>query len=240
METPFQIRRLMVIAICCALPAAAGTGDVWGGASGDVVVRGQITDDDGTPVASHVVRLLKSRTILTLSSFKKESQDLEETRTVTDAHGFYEFSFPRDPDFRYFYLRFYDPRTFDAVKYRLPGDLDISRRARKGRPVLANIELRFHPDWTEVKTLIERYGSASDRGRILMALGLPSQRAEEGQGLELWAYDGVGVSYLIRGETVVETRRSGDRRIGGGASEEGSEESVLEAERIEEATLEDP
>jgi hypothetical protein len=234
-----QVKRRIAIAVCCVLLSAVGLGGARGGPSGEVVVRGQITDDAGEPVAAHAVRLLKSRTILTLSNLKKRSQNLEETRGVTDSHGFYEFTFPRDSEFRYFYLRFYDPKAFDAVKYRLPEDADISRRARKGRPVHANVVLRFDPDWSEVKTRIERYGAASDRGRILRALGLPSQQVEEAQGLELWAYDAVGVSYLIRGETVVETRRSEPRGDGETAPDGRSEESALAAERIEGADLEE-
>lgn len=173
-----------------------------------VEVRGRVSDSTGAPVPGHVVRLLKSRTIVSLRGMKTEDQDVEEMRTTADARGFYEFSFPVDPKFRYYYLRFYDPGDFDVVKYVLPKDMDVSRRARKGRPVQADVVLQIQATWPEVKEFIDLYGPWSHRGQILRALGLPSRRTPQGAGRELWEYDAAGVSYLIEGAKVLETRRS--------------------------------
>lgn len=215
----------------------AGAGPAWSDPGPEVVVRGQITDASGQPVAGHTVRLLKARTYVTLTNFKfnKRSQDLEEARTTTDRHGFYEFTFPVDRDFRYYYLRFYDPAGFDAVRFRVPEDRDVSRRARKGRPVLANVELRTNPEWPEVKRMIDRYGQASDLGRILRAVGLPTRRTGEPGGREIWWYDDHDVSYVLQGEKVLKTRRATRSQVSEGATEEVG----LRTERIDEEDLEE-
>jgi hypothetical protein len=172
-----------------------------------VTVRGTVSDEGGSPVPGHVVRLLKSRTFLRLGSLERRDQNVEEVRATTDAHGLFEFSFPVDPQFTHYYLRFYDPKTFDAVKYRLPEDRDISRKVRGGRPVQATVALRFAPDWPRVQALIEQHGAASHCGQILRALGLPGRVSTEDGGRELWSFDRAGVAYLIEGSKVLETRR---------------------------------
>ena len=216
---------------------AAGAGVARGGPGPEVVVRGQMTDESGQPVSGHAVRLIKARTYVTLANFKfnKQSQDLEEARTTTDRHGFFEFTFPVDPDFRYYYLRFYDPAVFDSVRFRVPADRDVSRRARKGRPVLANVELRANPEWPEVKSLIDRYGPASDLGRILRAVGLPTRRTGEPGGREIWWYDAHDVSYVLQGEKVLKTRRAARGEV----PEDAAEEAGLRIERIDEEDLEE-
>jgi hypothetical protein len=191
------------LAVCvaglAALPAA--------GAEMEVQVRGSIVDEAGAPVPGHVVRLLKSRTIVKLAGLTRSDQNVEETRAQTDEHGYFEFRFPVDRRFRYDYLRFYDPKQFDAVKYRVPEDRDISKQVRQGRPVQISLVLKNQPDWPRVRELIERYGAASHCGQILRSLGLPTRRTPQGEGRELWEFDAAGVAYLIEGSKVLETRR---------------------------------
>ncbi len=208
-------------------PAAARSGKV-------VEVRGTVTDETGAPVPGHTVRLLKSRSILDLAGFNTRDQNVEEARAMTDEHGFFEFDFPVDPQFRYYYLRFYDPATFDAVKYRLPEDSDVSRRVRGGRPVQATVLLQQSPDWPRVKALIDEYGPGSHPGQILRALGLPSRRDPQDGGRELWVYERAGVSYLIEGTKVLETRRT--PRAGAAAAVQSApgEEQPSPAVRLEE------
>jgi hypothetical protein len=195
--------------------AAAACAGLWLLAAGvaaareerSVTVRGAVSDESGAPVPGHVVRVLKSRTILRLGSLERRDQDVEEVRATTDAHGLFEFTFPVDPQFRHYTLRFYDPRTFDAVKFRLPEDRDISRKVRRGRAVQATVVLRFAPDWTRVQALIEQHGAASHCGQILRALGVPDRVDPEAEGRELWSFDRAGVAYLVEGSRVLETRR---------------------------------
>ncbi len=171
-----------------------------------LAVRGRVTDEGGEGVPGQTVRLLKSRTYLKLGGLRSLDQSVEETRVVTDSLGFFEFDFPLDASFPYFYLRFYDPKTFDAVKYRLPDDREITKRVRRGRPVQASATLRYQPDWPQIKALIDSYSPASQVGQVLRSLGLPSSRAPEGPGRELWSYQRAGVAYLIEGGRVIETR----------------------------------
>ncbi|MFQ5877183.1 MAG: carboxypeptidase-like regulatory domain-containing protein [Acidobacteriota bacterium] len=203
-------RSAALAAVAVALTSLLTLQHPAAGRERQVQVRGRLTDESGAPVPGQTVRLLKSRTIVDLKALEKRSQDVEQTRVTTDAHGFYEMSFTVDPRFRYYYLRFYDPKQFDAVKYRLPDDRDISRRARRGRPVHADAVFEFHPDWPEVKALIDRYGPATHVGQILRTLGLPTRRTPQASGRELWVYDPAGVSYLLEGMRVVQTRHRGD------------------------------
>ncbi len=199
---------LCVAVVLAALLPCAGSGIVQAGDNESVTVRGRVTDVSGAPVPGHTVRLLKSRTIMDLGTFKKRGQNVEELRDTSDAHGFFEFTFPFDKKFRYYYLRFYNPKDFDLIKYVLPEDKDISRRARKGRPVQADIILKLQPGWPAVESAIREYGAGSQPSQILRALGLPERRTPQGQGRELWEYDAAGVSYLLEDGMVLETRRT--------------------------------
>jgi hypothetical protein len=210
---------MAVSAFCFGLVMAVFPGDLRAGEK-RVDVRGRVTDATGAAVPGHSVRLIKARTIVSVGSFKKRDQNVEELSSTTDAHGFFEFDFPLDKKFRYYYLRFYDPDDFDTIKYRLPEDRDISRKARKGRAVQVDVVLDLQPGWPEVEALIREYGAGTQRAQILRALGLPSRRVPQEPGRELWEYDAAGVVYLIEGGKVLETRR--DSGLQGSGAESGA------------------
>ena len=173
-----------------------------------VVVNGQLVeaDGDGTPVAFQTVRLIKTRKIRSVSDRKAQAQEVEEARTRTDASGNFRFEIPSDLSFPFWFLRFYDPKEFDTVKYQIPPDHDVSRPVHDGFGAQVRVALLFHRDWPKVKELVERYGAGSQRGQILRSLGLPTRQPQE-DGRELWVYAASGVSYLFEGDKVVETRR---------------------------------
>ncbi len=171
-----------------------------------VAIRGRMIDETGEGVAGQVVRLLKSRSYMKLGGLRSLDQSVEETRATTDKLGFFEFEVRNDPSFPYAYLRFYDPKTFDAVQYRLPDDRDVSKKMRGGRPVQVSVSLLFQPDWPRVKVLLDTYTPGSQVGQVLRSLGLPSSRSPEGPGRELWAYEKAGVAYVVEGSKVIETR----------------------------------
>jgi hypothetical protein len=215
---------------CLLLALSSG---LPGGAEREVSVRGAVTDETGEPVPGHTVRLLKSRSVVHLGTFSSRDQNVEEVRAVTDGHGFFEFTFPADSQFPYYYLRFYDPKAFDVVKYRLPEDKEISRRVRQGRPVQVSVVLRYQEDWSKVKALIDEYGPASHCGQILRSLGLPSSRIPLENDREVWRFDRAGVSYVIQGSKVLETHtipKTSPRRRPLGDAEE---EQPVPAERVE-------
>jgi hypothetical protein len=190
-----------LILLLPSVPAVADEG------AGQVSIRGRVIDETGAGVPGQVVRLLKSRTYLKVGGLRALDQSVEEARATTDALGFFEISSPGDSAFPYAYLRFYDPKTFDAVQYRLPEDREISKKVRSGRPVEVSVSLRFQPDWPKVKSLLETFSPGSQVGQVLRSLGLPSTRAEAGPGRELWTYEKAGVAYLVEGPKVIETRR---------------------------------
>lgn len=228
---------IAVALVAVALMLLPGTGRA--GDPKEVTVRGQVTEASGGGVAGHTVRLLKSRTITEFGSFDKETQVVEETRVTTDEHGFYEMTFRVDSQFRHYHLRFYDPDGFDGVKYRLPRDKNISRRARKGRPSHADIELELQQDWPHVEALIEQYGSASHAGRVLRSLGLPTRRESAGEGRELWVYEQAGVTYVLEGSKILETRLAENTGSTESAAEHESTETSIAVPSIEEEDLED-
>jgi hypothetical protein len=180
------------------------------GASPDpaVVVKGSLTESNGTPAAFQTVRLLKTRKIRSLSDPKARAQEVEEARTRTDAAGGFRFEIPADPSFPYWFIRLYDPNEFDAVKYQIPPDHDVSRAVHDGYGIEVSAVLQFHPDWPKVKALVDQYGPASHRGQILRSLGLPTRQEPQAEGRELWVFAPQGVSYLFDGDTVLETKRS--------------------------------
>lgn len=175
----------------------------------EVTIRGTVRDEAGNPLADYPVRLIKTKTILNLLHFSTSSQQMEETRIQTDAEGRFELTRVPDPKYDYFYLRFYDPKTFDPVHYRVPADLDITRRFKQGPEVIVEGVVQIHPDWARVQELISHYGTDSNRGRILRALGLPERRETFPQdgGRENWWYYAKGLCYQLRDDTVLHLRR---------------------------------
>lgn len=173
-----------------------------------MTIRGQVTDATGAPVAADTVRLLKTRKVRVLGAAPDADQAIEEARARTDAEGRFTIDAAVDHAFPFWFVRFYDPGTFDGVKYRLPADLDISRQVREGASIDAGVVLKFHPDWPQVRALVEDYGAASRRGQIVRSLGLPTRRTAGEEGREIWEFAKAGVTYVLEGDRVVETRRT--------------------------------
>ena len=194
----------LVAAWCAAAPTAS----VAAPAAAGMTIRGRVTDADGAPVPADTVRLLKTRRVKVLGASPDADQAIEEARTRTDADGQYTLDAAIDNAFPFWFVRFYDPATFDGVKYSLPADRDVSRQVRAGALIDAGVVLKFHPDWPQVRALVEEYGAASRRGQILRSLGLPSRRTAGDEGMETWEFARAGVTYVLDGDTVVETRRA--------------------------------
>ena len=172
-----------------------------------LTIHGAVSDVSGAAVPAATVRILKTRRVRVLGAAPDADQAVEEARGRADAQGRYSIDIPVDHAFPFWFVRFYDARSFDAVKYRLPPDTDISRQVRAGATIVASAVLQFHPDWPQVKALVEQYGAASRRGQILRSLGLPARRQAQDGGTETWEYPAAGVAYLLDGDRVVETRR---------------------------------
>lgn len=196
------MRNISLIAVFLLVPqAAVATPETV------VTVRGTVAETGGAPVPGNAVRILKTRTVYSLKAPRSQDQGVEEIRALTDAQGKFSLDLTLDPKFKYYYVRFYDPKEFDSVKYRLPLDLDISRPVKSGAPVELNGVLELQPTWPEVRKLVDEYGAASRRGQIVRALGLPTRRVSGEEGREIWTYDAAGVSYVLEGDKVIETRR---------------------------------
>ena len=194
--------------ILCALgllPGAAGAA-VPGA---EVVIRGTVRDQAGSPVADYPVRLIKTKTILNLLHFSTGSQQQEEARTLTDASGGFELKIVPDRKYDYFYLRFYDPKSFDPVRYSVPGDVDVTRRIKTEAAVVVDGVIRDHPDWPMVVGMIREFGGESNRGRILRSLGLPERRETlpGAMGRENWWYYAKGICYQLQSDAVLKVRR---------------------------------
>jgi len=195
------------IAFLVAAPLLAAPRAAFAAPDIVVTVRGTVTEVGGAPVPGNPVRILKTRTVYSLKAPRSQDQGVEEIRALTDAQGKFSIDLTLDPKFKYYYLRFYDPKEFDGVKYRLPIDLDISRSVKLGVPVEATGVLELQPTWPEVRKLVDEYGAASRRGQIVRALGLPTRRVSGEEGREIWTYEAAGVTYVLEGDKVIETRR---------------------------------
>ena len=224
-----------LISGACLWLVAAGWGFSAAAADAPIAVRGVVTDAAGEAVPGQTVRLLKSRKYVSMSGMKSTDQDVEETRGATDGHGFFEFSDVPDSSFPSYVLRFYDPQTFDSVKFVLPDDRDISRILKKGKTVQVAVVLEYAPHWTEVKSLIDKVGPGSQVGQVLRALGLPGHREPQEGGRELWTYAQAGVAYVVDGPRVLETRQvpKSAQAAAPAAASPGSEERPVQATRVD-------
>jgi len=187
----------------------------WGAAAaqdasaGVVTIHGTIRSQTGAPMADYPVRLIKTKTTLKLLHFSTGSRQEEVGRAQTDAQGRFELQIPRDPRFDYFYLRFYDPKTFDPVRYAVPADLDITKTFKSKPEVVVDSIIQDHPDWKKVEAMLTEFGPESNRGRILRSLGLPERRQTfaDAPGRELWWYYAKGLCYQLQGDQIVKTSR---------------------------------
>ncbi len=188
------------------LPAAAGAAET---ARREVVIRGSVKDQSGAPLAGYPVRLIKTKTILNLLHFSTGSQQQEEARVQTDPSGNFEMKLVPDPKYDYFYLRFYDPNTFDPVRYAVPGDKDVTRLVKTKPEVVLDEVIGDHPDWPQVEAMVREFGEGSNRARILRSLGLPERRetVAGSPGRENWWYYSKGICYQLRSDEVLKVRR---------------------------------
>jgi len=175
---------------------------------GEVVIHGTILDAAGKPLSGYPVRLIKTKTTLNLLHFSTGSQQQEYGRTETDAEGRFEMRVLPDPKFDYFYLRFYDPKTFDPVRYAVPADINITKPFKSKGDVQADSVIKDHADWAKVSSLVAEFGATSNRGKILRSLGLPERRQTfpESPGRENWWYYAKGLCYQLQGDQVLHKR----------------------------------
>jgi hypothetical protein len=173
-----------------------------------VIIRGQVRDTSGQGVSRVPVRVIATRRVVKFLKVESKPVQAELAATLTDATGFYEIQVPRDRDFDDFYLRFYDRQGFDAVKYAVPPDVDITRIIRKGRVEVLDQNLEFAPGWDAVSRLVGLYGEGSPRGEIVRQLGVPDRTervaAPAGGERETWWYDAAGVAYVLEDGRVIE------------------------------------
>jgi hypothetical protein len=191
------------MAVPARLPAQDG-----GQPSIEIVIRGTLRNQAGEPMSQYPVRLLKTKTTLSLLHFSTGSRQVEYSRTQTDAQGRYELKVQPDPKFDYFYLRFYDPQTFDPVRFAVPADVDITKRFKTKLDLEVDDVIQDHPDWPKVQSLLSEFGESSNRGKILRSLGLPERRQTfaDSPGKESWWYYAKGLCYQLQGDQVLKVR----------------------------------
>ncbi len=162
-----------------------------------VTVQGRVTDEKGRGIPDVPVRLLQSRRDFLVLEWTIEDRLKDRLVARTDRHGFFETKVSLDPEYRSIWLRFYDPETFDAVRYGVPEDRDISKRARQGRPVFESVVLLDDPGWQAVRQLIEQLGRGTPQAKVVRQIGVPDRR-DEVEGTERFWYEEQGVVYRFR------------------------------------------
>src|SRR5262245_21548623 len=173
MRTRTMVGAMGALILLLGAPLAAAQ---EGAAGAEIVIRGTLKDQSGAPMADYPVRLIKTKTTLSLLHFSTGSRQVEYGRGTTDAEGRYELKVAPDPKFDYFYLRFYDPKSFDPVRYSVPADVDITKTFKTRPEVTVDAVIQDHPDWAKVSDLLGQVGADSNRGKILRSLGLPERR----------------------------------------------------------------
>lgn len=187
-------------------PIAIGLALLFAGAAASIAaerkiqVMGRITGPDGNGIAGMSVRLFKTRRAIELPKFTSGGQIAEAARVSTDDSGYYEIHVPRDRAFDNYYVRFYDPATFDAVRYALPADREITKDLKRGEGLTIDVQIATRPEWPEVERRIEQLGADSPKGKVLRALGIPEHEMM-GTGpdgpREEWWYHTRGVVYFF-------------------------------------------
>jgi len=196
-------RSLLLVASVLCFAAASGAGEV--GEEPRVILEGQVFDTSGSPVPGVPVRVLMSRRVLALTDFSLRDEFAEGPATRTGATGFFRLELTAHPDYDFYYLRFYDTTTFDAVRFALPRDEDITDRVRDRRDVIVQRQLDDAPHWPAVRREVQRVGGVdSPRGRILRTLGLPDDVVRLPDGRSEWRYERAGVRYILRDGEVLE------------------------------------
>jgi hypothetical protein len=175
-----------------------------------VLIRGRLQNGEGEPLAGVQVTLIRTHKRVDLGRLQWKETEGVLDRSLTDAQGFYEIRAADDGSFSSYFLRFHDPQTFDAVRYVPPPDEDITRRFRRGRPLVENRVAREQRDWPKVQEEIARVGADSVRGRLLRRLGLP-ERVERPEPArperEEWWYYRRGIVYQFDGSEAAGERR---------------------------------
>lgn len=160
------------------------------------IVRGQVADEMGRPVAGTPVLLVARNLGFGVPYYRDLGQ--QELKTRTDEEGRYRLTFTPEDLGNNFFLFFYGDQGFDAVRYQKPEPLDITKPLRSKREVVIDQTLQTHSQWEQVEKLMQVYGPESDRGRVLRQMGLPEKR-EVGRGgerdIETWWYYSKGLNY---------------------------------------------
>jgi len=169
------------LALLIAAPAAAAVPQ-------RVAAQGRVVDAAGVGVSDIPIRLLQTRRDFQVLEWRFDDEvQMGSPLGRTDANGFFDLTLDPDPEYRFFWLRFYDPSSFDAVRYQLPADRNVTEQMRRGRPVVAMVTLEDHPDWGRLKPWIDALGFDSPRGRLVRRLGFPDLHDKSG-GVESFGY----------------------------------------------------
>ena len=181
-----------------------------------MVVRGQVTDDTGQGVENVPIRVIATRRVVKFLTIESQPAEAELVTGSTDASGFYEIEVPKVRDYDFYFLRYFDGETFDAVRYAVPEDIEITDRISKRRPVVQDLTLLPAAGWDAVQRLISLYGAGSARSEIVRALGVPERTERtttpEGIDRETWWYDTVGVAYVINDGRVTDKKTFAPRQ----------------------------
>ena len=196
---------MLAQAAALALPAPLG-----GPAASEkrVTAQGRLISEKGEPLAGWPVTLIATQRYVEFSKFTSGGDIVTAASGLTDAGGYFSLDVPKDRRFQFWFLRFIDPATFDAVRFQAPGDLEITADARRGRVAQVELTIKFHSDWAEVERRISAAGGeTTPKGKILRTLGLPEKLAAgEASTEEEWWYFTKGIVYIFRGAEPIGSR----------------------------------
>ncbi len=190
---------LLTLTLLVVLPTAVSAGPY---AEGDYIeITGTVADASGVPIPDVHVLLRAAKKSFSITQFGNATRDQVQQKTETDPHGQFSFRWRWVEYYnRYDILVVIPRRSAAGDSYDVLSQLDISKRIRKGSPVVVALtveEGEFLDNLRDFLASIE----TEDEKKIYDEMGNPDrvQRIEHPTHDEIsWWYFQAGKAYRFR------------------------------------------
>ena len=194
-----QIATLLAIAFSLAVPLGVAAGPY---VEGDYIeIAGTVADASGVPIPDVHVIFRAAKKSFSISQFGNATRDEVHQRTETDPHGQFNFRW-RWVDYynRYEVLVVIPRRSAAGDSYDILSQLDISKRIRKGSPVVVALTVEEGEFLDNLRDFLATINT-EDEKRIYDEMGNPDrvQTIEHPTHDEIsWWYFQAGKAYRFR------------------------------------------
>jgi hypothetical protein len=187
---------LLVVLVLLTAPTGAGAGPYI---EGDFIeITGTVTDGAGTPIPDVHVAFRAAKKSFSVYRFGQTTKDEVSDRTKTDRGGQFKFRWRWVEYYnRYEILVGIPRRSAAGDSFEILSQLDISRRIRKGSPVVVALTVEEGEFLDGLRAFLASIDTEDER-RIYDEMGNPDrvQTIEHSDYDEIsWWYFGVGETY---------------------------------------------